>query len=176
MNPNRRQWIAGMGALGLAAVASASMPALALQSSKKRENRRRPDARAVAAHVDVAIIGAGALGAWTAWHLVRRGQSVRIFDAYGAGNGRAASNAPTMFLDPMQGGDALYAALAAPSLENWRDLSSSASLPITTSCAVLTGLTSQDASQMAADPRLQAGAALRSRYPQMLWQLSLIHI
>src|SRR3546814_7141295 len=62
-------------------------------------------------HVDVAVIGAGALGAWTAWHLVRRGLGVRLFDAYGAGNGRAASNLPSMMLDPVQRGDALYAGL-----------------------------------------------------------------
>src|SRR3546814_2127996 len=33
-------------------------------------------------HVDVAVVGAGALGAWTAWHLVRKGLSVRLFAAW----------------------------------------------------------------------------------------------
>lgn len=170
MMPSRRQWLAGLGALGLTAAASAATPVLAMQSSKKRESRRRKDAKPVADHVDVAIIGAGAMGAWTAWHLVRRGQTVRIFDAYGAGNGRAASNLPSMFLDPAQGGDALYASMVPSSLDGWRELSNSASLPIAVPCAALTGLTAQDASFMAADPRLQSGPALRSRFPQMMWQ------
>jgi glycine/D-amino acid oxidase-like deaminating enzyme len=40
---------------------------------------------------DVAVIGAGVFGAWTAWHLQRAGQRVVLLDAYGAGNSRASS-------------------------------------------------------------------------------------
>src|SRR5690606_36741784 len=90
--------------------------------------------------VDVAVVGAGALGAWTAWHLVRRGFSVRLFDAYGAGNGRAASNMPSMMLDPVQGGDPLYAGLAEESAKAWERLSNTASLAILTPCEAVTTL------------------------------------
>src|SRR3546814_1603137 len=98
-------------------------------------------------HVDVAVIGAGALGAWTAWHLVRRGLGVRLFDAYGAGNGRAASNLPSMMLDPVQRGDALYAGLVEESREAWQRLSDSASLPILTPCEAVTALAAADRSE-----------------------------
>ncbi|KAB2855595.1 MAG: FAD-binding oxidoreductase, partial [Sphingopyxis terrae] len=36
------------------------------RASKRRKGVKSPDK-----HVDVAIVGAGAVGAWTAWHLVR---------------------------------------------------------------------------------------------------------
>src|SRR3546814_3498373 len=100
----------------LLAALAAAPAALALGATKKaepkrkdppepRRSRRRKDAKSPENHVDVAVIGAGALGAWTAWHLVRRGLSVRLFDAYGAGNGRAASNLPSMMLDPVPRGE-----------------------------------------------------------------------
>ena len=40
---------------------------------------------------DVAVIGAGAFGGWTALHLLEMGLSVTLIDAYGPGNARAAS-------------------------------------------------------------------------------------
>ncbi|MGB3317414.1 MAG: FAD-dependent oxidoreductase, partial [Sphingopyxis granuli] len=122
--------------------ALAAVPtALALGAAAKKEpraSRRRKGAKAPEKHVDVAVVGAGAIGAWTAWHLVRQGRSVRLFDAYGAGNGRAASNLPTMLLDPVQDGDALYAGLVEDSIEAWQRLSDSASLPIVTRCETVT--------------------------------------
>ncbi|MCC2602621.1 NAD(P)/FAD-dependent oxidoreductase [Sphingopyxis yananensis] len=172
MTLDRRQWMTGLSALGITAAAHAASPLWAATSSKKRESRKRRDAKSPDTHVDVAIIGAGALGAWTAWHLVRRGQNVRIFDAYGAGNGRAASNLQTMFLDPTQGGDALYASMAQRALDGWQNLSNSASLPIVTPCSVLTGLGASEAATIAAAANSSAQSAdmLRRSYPQMLWQ------
>lgn len=163
---DRRKLLASMASLPLAL----SAPAVLAQSPKKRESRRRKGAHQPSTHVDVAIVGAGALGAWTAWHLVRRGKSVRLFDAYGAGNGRAASNLQTMLLDPAQGGDALYAALAPASMEAWNELNESASLPLVRPLSIVTALAPRDASFMAGQSGLQQGAALRSRFPQMGWQ------
>ena len=40
---------------------------------------------------DVAVIGAGVFGAWTAYHLQRSGQTIVLLDAYGAANSRASS-------------------------------------------------------------------------------------
>src|SRR5687768_17449884 len=40
---------------------------------------------------DVAVIGAGVFGAWTAYHLQKAGRKVVILDAYGAANSRASS-------------------------------------------------------------------------------------
>lgn len=161
--------------------AIAAVPAaLALGAAKKepkrkdppepRGSRRRKGAKAPAKHVDVAVIGAGALGAWTAWHLVRAGQNVRLFDAYGAGGGRAASSLSSMMLDPVQGGDALYATLAADSFDAWQKLSDSASLPILTRCDIATTLAATDALTAPHDTDRENGAKLRHRYPQIAWR------
>src|SRR5882672_5531227 len=40
---------------------------------------------------DVAVIGAGVFGAWTAYRLQQTGQRVVLIDAYGAGNSRSSS-------------------------------------------------------------------------------------
>lgn len=45
-----------------------------------------------AASVDVAVIGAGAMGAATAWHLSRRGVSVEVFEQFEPGHVRGASH------------------------------------------------------------------------------------
>lgn len=42
--------------------------------------------------VDVAVIGAGAMGAATAWHLSRRGASVEVFEQFELGHVRGASH------------------------------------------------------------------------------------
>src|SRR2546429_9601540 len=47
---------------------------------------------------DVAVIGAGVFGAWTAWHLAKRGQRVALLEAYGPGHSRASSGAGTRLL------------------------------------------------------------------------------
>lgn len=39
---------------------------------------------------DVAVVGAGVFGAWTAYQLQRAGRRVALIDAYGAGNAREA--------------------------------------------------------------------------------------
>ena len=48
-----------------------------------------------ASTVDVAVIGAGAFGGWTALYLREMGLSVALIDAYGPGNARAASGGET---------------------------------------------------------------------------------
>ena len=40
---------------------------------------------------DVAVIGAGVFGAWTAYQLRRAGLRVALLDAYGPGHSRASS-------------------------------------------------------------------------------------
>ena len=58
----------------------------ALMSTAARQTRRP---------ADVIVIGAGAFGGWTAFHLRRLGASVRLIDAYGPGNSRATSGDET---------------------------------------------------------------------------------
>lgn len=44
---------------------------------------------------DVVVVGAGAFGGWTAWHLAKKGVHVTLLDAYGPGNSRASSGGET---------------------------------------------------------------------------------
>ena len=44
---------------------------------------------------DIAVIGAGAFGAWTALNLQQSGAQVTLIDQYGPGNSRATSGGET---------------------------------------------------------------------------------
>ncbi len=76
---------------------------------------------------DVAVIGAGVFGAWTAWHLRRAGRSVVLLDAYGAGNSRASSGGETRVIRMGYGKDELYTRWSARSLDLWKELESASS-------------------------------------------------
>src|SRR5258708_22906124 len=70
---------------------------------------------------DVAVIGAGVFGAWTAWHLARRGKRVLLADAYGPGNARACSAGESRIIRGGDGADGLYTRWAAMSLAQWEE-------------------------------------------------------
>lgn len=123
MTPTRRHLLGALAALPAATSASAA-------EAPRRSSRRRKDAAPVQNHVDVAIIGAGVFGAWTAWHLVRAGRSVRLFDMYGAAHARASSGGESRVIRFSYGGDALYSDMARRSLDFWRALSATASAPL----------------------------------------------
>lgn len=129
-SPSRRALLTGLAALPVAASAAAA------ERKEPRPKKRKP-ARPKIQHVDVAIIGAGVFGAWTAWHLVRAGKSVRLFDAYGAGNARASSGGTSRVIRMGYGADTLYSEMARDSLKYWKDLSDSASAPIFHNTGVL---------------------------------------
>ncbi len=128
--PSRRALLTGLAALPIAASAAAA-------ERKERRSKKRKVPRPKVQHVDVAIIGAGVFGAWTAWHLVRAGKSVRLFDAYGAGNARSSSGGESRVIRMGYGADSLYSAMARESLQYWKDLSDTASAPIFHNTGVL---------------------------------------
>jgi monomeric sarcosine oxidase len=74
---------------------------------------------------DVAVVGAGAFGAWTAWHLRRRGRTVALLDAYGPGNSRASSGGETRVIRMGYGADELYTRWSQRSLGLWKELAAS---------------------------------------------------
>ena len=127
MNPTRRALLTGLAALPVAATAAAA----------ERKSKKRKPAKPKVQHVDVAIIGAGVFGAWTAWHLLRAGKSVRLFDAYGAGNFRASSGGESRVIRMGYGADTIYSDMARDSLAYWKALSDSASAPIFHNTGVL---------------------------------------
>ncbi len=73
--------LTGAGALALGTTKELQAAATAVHASGP----------AAASTADVAVIGAGAFGGWTALYLREMGHRVTLIDAYGAGNARAAS-------------------------------------------------------------------------------------
>jgi len=71
---------------------------------------------------DVVVVGAGAFGSWTAYHLARAGKRVAIVDAYGPGNSRASSGGETRVIRCAYGANETYTRWAARSLEQWKVL------------------------------------------------------
>jgi sarcosine oxidase len=71
---------------------------------------------------DVVVVGAGVFGAWSAFHLVRRGQSALLIDAYGPGNSRSSSGGESRIIRMGYGADELYTRWAMRSLVQWKEL------------------------------------------------------
>ena len=125
--PSRRALLTGLAALPVAATAAAA----------ERKSKKRKPAKPKVQHVDVAIIGAGVFGAWTAWHLLRAGKTVRLFDAYGAGHVRASSGGESRVIRMGYGADTIYSDMSRDSLGYWKALSDTASAPIFHNTGVL---------------------------------------
>lgn len=71
---------------------------------------------------DVIVVGAGVFGAWTAWHLARRGQRVLLVEQYGPGNARASSGGESRIIRMGYGADELYTRWSKRSLGMWKEL------------------------------------------------------
>jgi monomeric sarcosine oxidase len=74
---------------------------------------------------DVAVVGAGVFGVWTAYHLALRGASVLLLDGYGPGNSRASSGGESRIMRLGYGRDRIYSESAHCSLQQWLQLFSS---------------------------------------------------
>ena len=128
---------------------------------------------------DVAVVGAGAFGAWTAWHLAKRGQRVALFDAYGPANSRASSGGETRIIRMGYGGDELYTRWSQQSLEQWKKFFEGSKTPLFHETGVL-WLGSEDDSQLrrtaATLRRCRVRfeeldrAALERKYPQVSFE------
>jgi len=79
---------------------------------------------------DVAVIGAGVFGAWTARHLSKRKQRVVLLDAYGAANARASSAGETRIIRMGYGADEIYTRSSLHSLDLWKELFGSTHPPL----------------------------------------------
>jgi sarcosine oxidase len=86
---------------------------------------------------DVAVIGAGVFGAWTAWFLSQAGHQVTLVDAYGPANGRASSADHSRVIRAGYGRDAIYSQWATASLDDWRWLSEATSQTLLTPAGAL---------------------------------------
>jgi len=71
----------------------------------------------------VVVVGAGAWGGWTAYHLRQRGARVTLIDAYGAGNSRSTSGDETRGVRSSYGDRAvgdLWTPWARSAIERWK--------------------------------------------------------
>jgi sarcosine oxidase len=125
---------------------------------------------------DVAVIGAGVFGAWTAWHLARRGKRVLLADAYGPGNARASSAGESRIIRMGYGVDELYTRWSVRSLAQWKEFLAAAGQRLFHETGVL-WLAGKDDSRVrqAAEVLGRCGVAfeelnraqLEKRYPQI---------
>lgn len=79
---------------------------------------------------DVAVIGAGVFGAWTAYQLQRSGKRVVLIDAYGAANFRASSGDESRIMRLGYGADEIYSRSAQRSLQLWDEFSKGLEEPL----------------------------------------------
>lgn len=68
------------------------------------------------------VIGAGAMGAWTALLAQRAGWDVTLLDAWGVGHPRATSGDETRVTRASHGSDELYTRWSRRALERWKSL------------------------------------------------------
>ena len=79
---------------------------------------------------DVAVIGAGVFGAWSAYHLQQAGKSVALIDAYGPSNSRASSGGESRIIRMGYGPNELYTRWSMRSLELWKEFFQRAGKPL----------------------------------------------
>jgi monomeric sarcosine oxidase len=71
---------------------------------------------------DVAVVGAGVFGAWTAYQLQRSGKRVVLIDAHGPGHSRSSSGGESRIIRMGYGADHIYTRSASRSLSLWQEL------------------------------------------------------
>jgi len=125
---------------------------------------------------DVAVIGAGAFGAWTAWHLAKRGQRVALIEAYGPGHSRASSGGETRIIRMGYGADELYTRWSQRSLTQWKEFFAATRQPLFLETGVLWMAGAKDKRLEQTSATLKRcditfeeldRAALEKRYPQI---------
>ena len=65
---------------------------------------------------DVAVVGAGVFGAWTAYRLAQAGRSVLLIDALGVADPKSSSGAESRIIRAGYGANELYTRFAIESL------------------------------------------------------------
>jgi len=102
--------------------------------AKKKSAGARPPLQNPA---DVVVIGAGAFGGWTAWHLAKRGVRVTLVDAWGAGHARGTSSGEARILRFSYGEKHLYSEWTHRAREIWRECEAEWRVPLFVPCGML---------------------------------------
>src|SRR4030088_2708095 len=113
-----------------------------LKDSIWRSTARRRTSKAFEGEVedstyDVAVVGPGVFGAWTAYQLRRSGKRVVLIDAYGAGNSRSSSGDESRIMRMGYGADEIYTRSALRSLQLWQELFARVDQPLFHQAGVL---------------------------------------
>jgi sarcosine oxidase len=86
-----------------------------------RRVERSPTVPSVGKVYDVAVIGAGVFGAWTAYYLRRAGRNTILLDAYGPSNARASSGGESRIIRAAYGPDEIYTFMSVRALTLWNE-------------------------------------------------------
>jgi sarcosine oxidase len=70
---------------------------------------------------EIVVIGAGAFGGWTAYHLQAMGHQVTLVDLYGPGNSRSTSGDETRGIRTGYGDNELWTRWAKLAIERWKE-------------------------------------------------------
>jgi len=70
---------------------------------------------------DIAVVGAGVFGAWTAYQLQREGKKTILLDAYGPSNARASSGGESRIIRAGYGPDEVYTRMSVRALGLWHE-------------------------------------------------------
>ena len=78
---------------------------------------------------DVAVIGSGVFGAWTAYCLAKSGASVVLLESYGPANSRASSGGESRIIRMGYGADEIYTRWSLRALPRWKEIFAQAGRP-----------------------------------------------
>lgn len=117
----RRDFLRIAGATAGALLATGCAPPVAFSAAPARGVEKGRGTAASSTHV--VVIGAGAWGGWTAYHLRSRGIKVTLIDQYGPGNSRSTSGDETRGIRSSYGDRAsgvLWTPWARTAIDRWK--------------------------------------------------------
>lgn len=130
MTIDRRRFLELAGS-GTGVIVAGAIDGVAAQSARPDAQKHVIAAPAISRQLpDVVVIGAGAFGGWTAYHLQRMGARVRLVDAYGPGNSRATSGDETRGVRSSYGENIQWMRWAREAITRWKQFDEDIAAPM----------------------------------------------